>query len=147
MTKGRPSKRRGINPQVDNIPKKRLDPASFENEFFSWRVHDAYIDYDHPQFGWDKVDILHCLRVVIQGLHSYEGLTWREVRCKNHCHPWVVNELPTEFYQRLEERQIFVDELFQISLGNKPRVLGYKHGKVFYLIWYDPKHKFWPINR
>jgi len=146
MGKRQPQKIKGVNPKPSRTPKKLHDPITYEDANFVWRVHDNYIDYDHPKFGWQGVKILDFLRKIIQALQSYERLKWREVRCKDHCHPWELDELPTEFYRRLQERQILVDELFQISLGNKPRVLGVKEGKIFYLMWYDPDHKFWPTK-
>lgn len=146
MGKRQPSKKKGVNPKFDRIPRKLTDPITYEDTNFSWRVDNNYIDYDHPKLGWHKVAILHFLKKIVQSLQSYEGHKWREVRRRKHCHPWGLDEIPTEFYNRLQERQILVDELFQIGLGNKPRVLGYKDRGIFYLIWYDPDHKFWPTK-
>ncbi len=144
MGKQRPQKKKGINPKSDKIPRKLNDPISYEEAHFSWRVHDNYIDYDEPKLGWRKVTITECLKVIIPALQSYEGLEWREVRLKVHCHSWGLDEIPTGFYNRLLERRIDVDGLFQISLGSTRRVFGHKDGSLFYLIWYDPDHKFWP---
>ena len=146
MGKQRPQKKKSINPRSDNIPVKLNDPISYEEAYFSWRAHNNYIDYDEPKLGWHKVSITHCLGVIIPALQSYEGYKWREVRLKDRCHPWELDEIPTEFYNRLLARQIDVDGLFQISLGSKRRVFGLKEGRLFYLIWYDPDHKFWPTK-
>ena len=146
MGKKQPSKKKSVTPKFDRIPRKLTDPISFDDTNFKWRVHNNYIDCDHHQFGWRKVKIIHFLRKIAQLLQSYEGLKWREVKHKPHCHPWGLDEIPKECYSRLEERQIDIEELFQIGLGNKPRIIGYKTRSIFYLMWYDPDHKFCPTK-
>ena len=146
MAKGKPQKKRAYNPKFDRTPRKLTDPISFDDTNFKWCVHNNYIDYDHQQFGWRKVKIIHFLRKIVQLLQSYEGLKWHEVKRKPHCHPWGLDEIPKECYSRLEERQIDIEQLFQIGLGNKPRIIGYKTRSIFYLMWYDPDHKFCPTK-
>ena len=146
MAKRKPRKRQALKLQPNKTPHKFKDPVSFETLNFSWRVHNGYIDYDHPEFGWSKVDILLFLKKIVQSLQAYEGLTWHEVRQRRYCHPWGLNEIPKDCYTRLAERQIDVEELFQIGLGNKPRIIGYKFGSIFYLMWYDHHHKFCPTK-
>jgi len=146
MGKKQPSKKKSVTPKFDRTPRKLTDPISFDDTNFKWRVHNSYIDYDHHQFGWRKVKIIHFLRKIVQLLQSYEGLKWHEVKRKPHCHPWGLDEIPKECCSRLEERQIDIEELFQIGLGNKPRIIGYKTGSFFYLMWYDPDHKFCPTK-
>lgn len=141
-----PKKSRDIKPSSEKIPTKVQDPISYDAMNFSWRVHNDYIDYEHPEFGWNKVKILYFLKKIIQSLQSYEGLMWREVKAKKHCHPWDLDKIPNECYRRLEERQIDITELYQVPLGNKPRIIGYKLGKTFYLMWWDPKHEFCPTK-
>ena len=132
MSKGKPQKI--VSPSPNKIPLRVQDPVSYENDLFIWRVNNKYIDIDEPKIGWLKVTIKDLLQKIVQELHSYEGHKWREVRCKPHCHPWKLDEIPTEFYNRLHQRHMDVDELFQISLGGKPRIFGHKDGKIFYLI-------------
>ncbi len=146
MAKGKPQKKRAYNPKFDRTPRKLTDPSSLDDTNFKWRVRNSYIDYDHQQFGWRKVKIIHFLRKIVQLLQSYEGLKWYEVKRKPHCHSWGLDEIPKECYERLEERQIDIEQLFQIGLGNKPRIIGYKTGSIFYLMWYDPDHKFCPTK-
>ena len=142
----RPKKSKGINPKSERTPRRVQDPVSYDSMNFSWRVHNNYIDYDHPEFGWNKVEILYFLKKIVQSLQSFEGLTWHDVKQKRHCHQWGLYEIPTECYNRLEEHQIDITELYQIPLGNKPRIIGYKTGKIFYLLWWDKDHKFCPTK-
>ncbi len=146
MGKGQPKKNRGLNPKSDRIPLKAQDPISYDSMNFSWRVHNSYIDYDHPKFGWNKVEILYFLKKIVQSLQSYEGLIWHDLKRDHRCHPWGLDEIPKECYDRLGERQIDITELYQIPLGNKPRIIGYKTGNSFYLMWWDKEHKFCPTK-
>ena len=146
MVKGRPLKRRGLSPTSVKSPRKTKDPRSYDDMNFSWRVHDGYMDYNHAEFGWANVTILLFLKKIIQALQNYEGLTWHEVKHRRYCHPWGIDEIPKECYARLEERQIDIEELYQIGLGNMRRIIGYKNGSIFYLMWWDAEHKFSPIK-
>ena len=146
MAKQKPQKKSSLNPFSGKSPRKVQEPTSYYKKQFSWRVHDKYIDCDHPKLGWSKIDVVRLLTFIIQGLHKYEGMTWGEVNETNHCHPWDLDRIPTEFLNRLQERNIDIDEIFQISLGNRPRVFGNRDVAVFYLIWYDHDHEFWPTE-
>ena len=146
MPKRKPRKRQALKLHPNKTPHKFKDPASFETLNFSWRVHDSYIDYDHPEFGWSGVGILYFLKKIIQVLQAYEGFTWHEVRQRKHCHPWGRDDIPRECADRLAERQIDIEQLYQIGLGNKPRIIGYKDRQVFYLMWWDKEHRFCPTK-
>lgn len=132
--------RHKFEPFVAKKPSSKEDPNKSDHEFFVWRIYDRYIDYNHPEYGWDKIGTTYFLKEIVQELQGYEGLTWIEVKCKPHCHPWEIDKLQKDLISRLEEREIVVDELFQISFGNKPRLIGYKERKIFYPMWYDPEH-------
>jgi len=146
MAKNKPNKSKALNPQSNKIPHKLQDPISYDASNFSWRVHNNYMDYDHLEFGWDKVEILLFLQKIVQALQRYEGLTWHEVKERRYCHPWGFEDIPKECSRRLEERQIDIDQLYQIGLGNKPRIIGYKDRAIFYLMWWDAEHKFCPTK-
>ncbi len=126
-----PKKKKGSNPTPGPFPKKVKDPTSFDAEYFVWRVNRGYIDYAHPEFGWDKVPIRYFLQTIVQSLQSYEGLRWQDLKQRRHCHPWGVDDIPKDCRDRLEEREIDIVELYQISLGSLPRIIGYRLGSVF----------------
>jgi hypothetical protein len=135
------SARRKYNPHTGRRPRIAQSPISYDKELFVWRVNDNYIDYDHAKYGWVNVSSVKLLRDIIKELQSYEGLTWHQVKTKPHCHPTETFSLSNELQDRLVELGIDIDEVFQIPLGNKPRIMGYRDLKIFYLIWYDPGHK------
>lgn len=139
-------KRRALKLQSNKVARSVQDPISLEKSNFMWRVHNGYMDYEHADFGWSGVGILYFLKKIIQSLQSYEGLTWQEVREKGHCHPWGVDDIPRDCARRLEDRQIDIDQLYQIPLGSKPRIIGYKDGRIFYLMWWDEEHQFCPTK-
>ncbi len=145
-TSKRPQKNKDIKLKSGRIPRKIQDPISYDSMPFVWRVHNGYIDYDHPKFGWHNVGILHFLKKIVQSLQSCEGQLWHDIKHNHHCHAWGLHEIPRECYKRLEERQIDINELYQVPLGNKPRIIGYKTGNIFYLMWWDAEHKFCPTK-
>jgi len=147
MSKQPPRKQKTLQPSSVKNPLRLQNPTTYYDKRFSWRVLDKYIDCGDCKLGWSGIDATHLLTFIIKGLQSYETMTWGEIRQnKKSCHPWELDEIPTEFYNRLQERQIDIDELFQISLGSLPRVFGNRIGPTFYLIWYDSNHKFWPTT-
>ena len=133
-------------PEGGRNPRIRQSPDSYDHENFVWRVSDNYIDYEHPEYGWTKIDILSFLKNIIKKLQDYEGLTWSQVKSIRNCHSCEVFKLPNDLQKRLIERELPLDELFQIGLGNKPRLLGYRELKTFYLMWYDPNHEIFPTK-
>lgn len=139
-------KRRALKLQSNKVARRLQDPVSFETSKFAWRVHNGYMDYNHAKFGWGGVDILYFLKKVIQSLQTYEGFTWHEVKEKKHCHPWGIDDIPRDCARRLVERQIDIEQLYQIPLGSKPRIIGYRDRQIFYLMWWDEKHKFCPTK-
>lgn len=146
MPKTKPQKKGSLKPFRGKSPRKFQDPTSYYSQSFSWRVLDKYIDCDDPKLGWSKISVNELLKFIIKELQSYEGMTWGEVNAKAHCHPWELDKIPPEFLNRLQERHIDIDELFQVSLGSLPRVFGNRSKAIFFLIWYDPDHKFWPTE-
>ena len=146
MAKGKPQKKRAYNPKLDKTPLKLQNPISYDSMPFIWRVHDGLIDYEHPEFGWHKVDILDFLKNIVKRLQSYEGQLWHDMKRNRHCHPWGLDAIPKECSDRLGERQIDINELYQIPIGSIPRIIGYKTGNTFYLMWWDAEHKFCPTK-
>jgi hypothetical protein len=141
MDKGSPKKNKAFNPKDDKIPKKTHDPTGFDHMSFVWRVNDSYMDYDHDNFGWCNCNSLNLLKYIIKELQTYEGLTWSVVKGYSHCHSWDINDAPKHFQDRLIERNLHVDELFQISIGSLCRIWGFRKIQTFYPIWYDPDHE------
>jgi hypothetical protein len=57
-------------------------------------------------------------------------------------------QLEPEARKRLTELKIDdLDTLWQLGDGNKPRVWGMRHGRVFALLWYDPDHTVYKVEK
>jgi hypothetical protein len=98
------------------------------------------MDYDHDTFGWCNCTSLNLLKHIIKELQTYEGLIWSTVKTYSHCHSWDIDRVPKHFQDRLIQRGLHVDELFQISIGSLCRIWGFRQMEIFYPIWYDPNH-------
>lgn len=147
-SKNRKVPRYKLYPPEGKQPRIGNEPPSDADANFVWRVNDRYIDYDFSELGWCNCDSLTLLKDVIKELQAHEGLTWQKVREKSkHNHPWRFDELPGSLQARLTERQLdYLPELYQICLASKPRIWGFKDIATYFLIWYDPRHKGYPIK-
>jgi len=134
-------------PEVLKKPLISKSPDSLDVETFVWRVSNRYIDCEHDIYGWQKVDTVDLLQNIIKKLQDFETRTWHDIKSsRRYNHSWDVVDLPRDLQQRLRERGLDLDELFQLGLGGIPRIFGYRELRNFYLIWYDEKHGIHPTK-
>lgn len=79
---------------------------------------------------------------------AYNNMTWREIinqthdngKSKNH---FIGSSLSEAAKKRLQEikRSDDSDALFSFAFTNKLRIVGIREGKLFHVLWYDPKHE------
>jgi hypothetical protein len=132
---GTPSEARRV-PAVGQIP-------SINDQAPSWRI--ARIEMEDP-FGWHLVGhgLLHDIRIK---LAQFEAKTWNEILVKekhwNHTIP--VSKLCAPARERLTSLHIDdIEEIVSLRLTGPQRVLGYRVGPVFHVLWWDPEHKICP---
>lgn len=46
--------------------------------------------------------------------------------------------------KRLEDQ---TDAIYSLALQNVIRIIGVREGATFYVVWYDPKHEFYPSKK
>lgn len=144
MPKNVPKRSRDTKPSLGKTPKLTKPPPSDAKAWFKWKVADRYIDYDYDKLGWCNCESpVVLLRDVIKELQAYEGLTWQVIRQKSeHNHPWNFHDLDKELRERLiNTNKEDLSELYQLALGSKCRIWGFKDIATLYLIWYDPHHE------
>ena len=101
-------------------------------------------------WGWSKADRA-CLENVLEHLRSYETMTWREIERKttkhgSQSHPIETHRVCKEARDRLcaiklDDRP----ELYSLRIGGRPRVWGYRKGRVLHIVWWDPTHSVYPV--
>lgn len=46
--------------------------------------------------------------------------------------------------ERRKLREKFGDELFRFRLGKRRRLWGFRQGRIFHVVWWDPEHQVYP---
>lgn len=103
-----------------------------------WKIHDDFMEY------------------LLGKLIDFEQITWGEIlrttrnsKSSNNTssHNIPIDRLIKDAQNRLEELNIYEDELFSLSLDNKKRLWGILDSGVLRIIWYDPKHEICPSHK
>jgi hypothetical protein len=95
---------------------------------------------------------------VVGKLCEFAKLTWREIerqstggqrRHRKH-HDMDLDKICSDAQadlkaSKLDER--FGDTLFRFRLGGEKRLWGFRNGRIFHIVWWDPKHKVCPSEK
>ena len=89
------------------------------------------------------------LKVVMEGLKSYEDLTWQQIvsathdkKGKSKNHEVDLADLTSAASRRL--RKIEADDIqsvFSLRLNNLFRIIGILEGAIMNILWIDPNHE------
>ena len=111
----------------------------------SWR----FGRFDAECVDWGMATMKANLEKVLNGLKSYEDITWQEIvtmrhdkggRTKNHS--VELERLTKEAIKRLKQiKNDDIEEVFSLRFNNLFRVIGIRDGAVLYILWIDPDHK------
>lgn len=79
----------------------------------------------------------------------YESMTWPEIYKGGQAGKCMkVETLPKDTKNELERTgHDDVDEVVELRPSGKPRVLGVRHRDSLLLVWWDPKHTFYPTRQ
>ena len=93
----------------------------------------------------------------IESLRSFEGMTWREIvqasggKASGHgtnSHYIPVDQLCRDAQKRLNDLRIQEDEIFSLRLTGTHRLWGIIEADgVFRILWYDPDHTIYPLDK
>lgn len=90
---------------------------------------------------------------ILDKLIAFERMTWGQIiqvkRNGKHSHNTAHHFIETgniikQAQDRLNELQIYEDELFSLSLSNKESLWGILDSGTFRIVWYDKKHEVYP---
>jgi hypothetical protein len=122
-------------------------PAGDGYPLFSFRKVDRFYD---GEWGWPKLTD-NDARALHTFFHECGCKTWNEIcaetsgRHRKH-HPQPVESLVKEAQQRLDEIDLDdLSELFRFRLMGEQRLWGVRIGVQFYVVWWDPHHKVYPV--
>ncbi len=142
-------------PALTKSPRLKDDPASIMNCLMNWCPSNADIaghwSWGQPR-AWEGGEWEKEIR---PKLLDFQNLRWSEIfaqrtggrrRHKLH-HDMAICDIISEACARWHE--IGLDEYetaFRFRLAGKKRLWGYRVLAKFHLIWWDPKHKIYPIE-
>lgn len=147
------SKRQKKRAKFSTPPLQRKTPHIAENvddlttRNFKWRMDEAYIDYDHEEWGWGQVGIRQFFQCLLPRLQDYETMTWNEITQRVSCHAMEVSRICPAAKRRLQEMNLDIDTLHQIDMRQPCRLWGYRDKQILYIIWHDPNHSVYPLKK
>lgn len=124
------------------------------------RVDQRLVDLEHNRPSW-VLSIMDMngpwgwqitaekLLEIRQTLANYESMQWGSIfGGTSGCHSIPKSKLCKEARDRLEEiHQDDVDELVSMRKAGKERVWGIKDRDVLKLLWWDPEHTVYPVEK
>lgn len=127
-------------------PRQRENPDRYDQLKVSWGV--TYLDRNGP-WGFDSVDKSVLWNQIYPKLKAFESMTWSEVRrAKKQHHSVQVSKLDKLAQKRMIDLGLGeFDELFSLRLSSRERIFGILSGGVLKVLWYDPHHKVYPVEK
>ena len=107
-----------------------LDFSAFDN-YQWWRAEEGDCEFQKA----------------LVGLRDNSKRTWKAIRTENakRDHPIPAGAIIAEATRRLVEIKLDdIDEFWRFRFQGEQRLWGYKQGRVFLVIWWDPHHKICP---
>ncbi len=143
----RPGK--GFNPGSSKKP--RITPEAPQP--FRWRAD--YADLSSQVWGWSRVAISEFFRHILKKLHQLEDSNWNELIGQDQVHFMSPSDIAREAQKRIEAltaegiipEDLTGEYLASLRFTGRARVWGYKVGKYFYMIWWDPDHTVYPVPK
>ncbi len=105
-------------------------------------------------FDLSRPDFKH--KEVLQKLMEYGNMTWDEISRQQHDrsrktkhHYLSPEKLSGEALARIKAKHFEedTDAIYSFALQNLLRIIGFRHGAEFHIVWYDPTHEFCPSTR
>lgn len=147
-TRGNRRNQRQSHQQNISSGKNTQSQERLENDgyvIFSFRNIDR-----NGQFAFD-LNVIDCQNFVDK-LINFSSMKWSDLvppDGKSHHHILSPSSFSDEAKERIRTKGFDKDSdnIFSFRLGNKARLLGIKYVTIFYVVWYDPEHKFAPSKR
>lgn len=139
--------------QVTSLPAEAKRPAvlDIENtEVLSRRLVWRFSDVD-ARGPWPPAEIgSQALGELLKKMANYESMTIGEIfgAGSEHGKRYAVHTLPFGVRKRLSEIERDDEtEIARLRCGGQPRLYGFLREHVFYVVWWDAKHKVYPSNK
>lgn len=132
------------------IPVENENAESYFTKHPVWR----FMRCDNEHDSWSVQNNCDFNNNLMNRLIDFEGLTWQEIisasggkKSGSNSHFIEVYKLSKSAQKRLEELNIFEDQLFSLRLTGKERLFGVLINGIFHILWYDNKHEICPVKK
>jgi len=127
-----------------------VDSTQGESPFFCFRYVDRAA---HPDWRYE-LDA-PAAKDVMDLMCEVGGKSWREIEAmradghrRHHSHDVtdICNDAQADLARsRLSET--FGDTIFGFRLDGRKRLWGFRQGRVFHVVWWDPMHKVYEVSK
>jgi hypothetical protein len=148
-------------PKYTNAPLQKSIPSSandrsnkYELSKFTWKPDHASVD--HEAFGVQLIEHEELWQKVLPKLQNFASMTWNQINFQTHDGGKSSNHGldPSKNLTSLGKNawsqvdQEFKDmQLFSLRLENLSRIIGFRDGAIFHVIWFDSSHAFAKVTR
>ena len=75
-------------------------------------------------------------------------MTWGEIEKNNNSHLIPIDEISPKAKKRLKDVNLdYLEYLFSFRVSGRERLWGNRENEAFYIIWWDPKHTVYPVQK
>jgi hypothetical protein len=134
---------------ASNAPRIAANPDSYLKQTPVWRFSD--FDWDGP---WGHTTCVArgqdgLRKHIEEHLANFESMTWEEILRAtggrgegkgNNSHSVMRGDLSAAAQKRLDEKNIYSDELFSLRLESCVRIYGLRQGNCLKLVFFDIHH-------
>jgi hypothetical protein len=142
-------------PSISTNPKHLKNPESIMQELLKWEYKNPDIE-GVWRWGIERKQLNDDFSEISTFLNSLTSNKWFEVLSfttggenRHYCnHYQEITTIDHDAIKRwkdigLEE----YDTAFRFRLSSKKRIWGYKQKGIFYLVWWDPTHEIYPVEK
>ena len=139
----KPRKEREYHPSDRKQPKaiEPFDPQ--QTVKWCFRLFDRGISWHDDQH------VEETFRAVAHLLKSYSGRTWGQIeQDRSRDHAIAISKLCKDAQKRLEDLKLDdYGPLWRFRFSGLKRIWGIRAGRYFQVLWWDPQHQVYPVNR
>ena len=104
-------------------------------------------------FDTSRPDFQH--KEFLDKMIAYSNMTWAEIKQQTHDkgkskhHMLDESGFSPAAWERVKAKHLEeeTDAIFSFALQNLLRIIGIRRNAEFHVVWYDPKHQFYPSKK
>lgn len=153
-TKAKSLKTPKVDPNFvsNRTPRYEVDPESNSLKKACW--HLGLLDFN-CEWGFNKIQEIELLYEILSKLKNFETMTWQEIfdasggrKHGNNSHGIPIKSLTAAARKRLKELKLDdYESLFSLRLTGTQRIWGILDGCILKILWFDSKHKVYPLDK